>query len=46
LFVHLQALPGAKGGADAAGLAPVPKDVDFMLRLGLFGMFLSGLPRF
>ena len=33
--IQAEALPGAEGGADAAGLAPVPVDVDAVLRVGL-----------
>ena len=39
---RLEALPGAEGGADAAGLAPVPVDVDSILGVGLFGVLIAG----
>ena len=33
--IQAEALPGAEGGADAARFAPVPVDVDGILRVGL-----------
>ena len=35
--IQAQALPGAEGGADAAGFAPVPEYVDLIFRVGLVG---------
>ena len=40
--IQAEALPGAEGGADAAGFAPVPVDVDPVFRVRLVGMLVPG----
>jgi hypothetical protein len=36
VLIQAETLPGAKGCTDTAGLAPIPEDVDFKLRVRLF----------
>jgi hypothetical protein len=42
LGIQAQALPGTESGADAAGLAPVPVDVDSILRVAGIGVLTAG----
>lgn len=41
VFIQAQTLLRAEGRTNTAGFAPIPEDVDFILRLGLLGRLVS-----